>query len=64
MKFNKIVAGILACSIVAGSTFTGLSVITYADTTGAEISNIETNDESLWITEIYNNDVDRRTVSV
>ena len=57
---KRIVAGTVAAVMIAGSILGNTSPLIASETGGADVSvNESFNKEGLWLTEIYQNDVDR-----
>lgn len=57
---KRIVAGTVAAVMIAGSILGNISPLIASETGGADVSvNESFNKEGLWLTEIYQNDVDR-----
>ena len=57
---NKIIAGTVVAVMMAGSIIANISPLIASQTGGNSVAASETfNKEGLWITEIYQNDVDR-----
>ena len=58
MKAKRIMAGVLTSAMLLGQTISGISGIVSAE---SNKSSMTFNKEGLWLTEIFNNDVDRST---
>ena len=57
---KRIVAGTVAAVMIAGSILGNISPLIASETGGTDVSvNESFNKEGLWLTEIYQNDVDR-----